>query len=218
MEYLIISDVHLDNKTKPNKLKYYIDLVSAYENIILNGDFYESRYFSADKFLNGVNKPLLDILKTKNVTYIYGNHDPKLHAKKTAEAISKVQTKYIKLEIGDRKYHIEHGDRLSMNDVEEAPIWMFRLMDGIGRTLQVIYPPLVTKIGSKWNQLIITKRYNDGLISPEELLICGHTHVDVDMPDIHYINSGSSMFNKGKYIVLDERGYHINSFDLSQIS
>ena len=91
MEYLILSDSHFEVGTKTVKINFYTNLISKYDNIILNGDFYEAKFIKPNTFLNSKLKPLLDALHSKNVVYLYGNHDPKVDAIEFAEYISKEQ-------------------------------------------------------------------------------------------------------------------------------
>lgn len=212
MEYLILSDSHFEVGTKTVKINFYTNLISKYDNIILNGDFYEAKFIKPNTFLNSKLKPLLDALHSKNVVYLYGNHDPEVDAKRVAEYISNEQAIYKKVEINGQKYHIEHGNRLAPPDSDNYPDWLLGPMNFIGGMIQKFLPFVTMYMGTKWNNSVIEKRYNDGIIKQNELLICGHTHVTVNRPEINYINSGSSMFNGGNYIVINETGYKIYPF------
>ncbi len=76
MKKLIISDTHLTNFNK-RQFIFLQDLISSVDQVIINGDFWDSWCVSFEKFVNSKWQDLFDLLLEKNTIYIYGNHDPK---------------------------------------------------------------------------------------------------------------------------------------------
>ena len=212
MNWLILSDLHLRLKTNQTLLDFLIKLIAKYDNIIINGDLYEAKYTNPHKFINSGYKPLLDLLKTKNTIYLWGNHDPKNKAQIVADYFTKNHLPYYKIGLGDKKYHIEHGHRLSTPKTENFNDKLSWLLDTILGQFEKYCPPLVKYEGTKWNNLIIKNRYLDGLIKLDEILICGHTHVKVYPMQNNYINTGSSKNGKGHYLVLNENSHDLKEF------
>ena len=212
MEWLILSDLHLNSKVKPSKLNFLLNLVGRYDNIIINGDLYEAKYTDPNKFINSGYKPLLDLFKAKNTIYLWGNHDPQKKGEIVAKYFAKKHLPYYKITLGNKKYHIEHGHRLSTPETEELGDKTSWFLDTVLGPIEKYCPPLVKYEGTKWNNRILRDRYIDGLIKPDEILICGHTHVKIYQLQNNYINTGSSKNGTGNYLVINETGCNLQGF------
>lgn len=213
MEYLILSDLHLRSGYEKNKAEYLMNLISRYSNIIINGDFYEAVYYNANQFLNSRYKDLIDLLKSRNTIYLYGNHDPKEYAQKVAEYVSNGNafTEY-KIDIGGKKYHIEHGHRLAHEKEIKFNPRIVRYIDAVSYLIERICPWLALHQGRKWNKTVLKQRYLDGRISTDEILVCGHTHAEVFDLENKYVDSGYTKYGKGNFIVINEDGIKMTPF------
>ncbi len=203
MEYLVISDIHLRNKLEPKKMNFLMNLIKNYQNIILNGDFYEARYTNAENFLKGKYKPLIDLLRSKNTYYIFGNHDPEYKSKKVADYITNKQFQFLKIQIGDTKFHIEHGHRLGFEE-DAASDLLFHVVDTISYLIQKYFNFLVVILGSKWNSIIKKHRRFTKLIEEFEILVVGHTHVKSLELKERFVNGGYIKYGRGSYLVISD--------------
>jgi metallophosphoesterase superfamily enzyme len=108
---LVISDTHLGKYDK-KKDEFLRNLVKDYDNIVINGDFWDNWAISFKDFVNSEYQKLFKLLKSKNTTYIYGNHDYRAEFQKDlGEVFSNKQGIEYDLKIDGRKYHFEHGHR-----------------------------------------------------------------------------------------------------------
>lgn len=211
MKYLIISDTHLTDKLEKRKFKFLLNLVSQYENIIINGDFWEARYVDAKKFMKSKYIPLFEALKSKNTTYIYGNHDPKYVAEEVAKTVSNKQIDRVKLNIGGRKFNIEHGHRFIHPNIEKKGnpnILKYMDLIGSGFFERFFFPLTVMLLGKKWNKETIASIQKDKTIDADEIVICGHTHVPVFDLKQRFIDIGRIRANYATYLVIDDDKIH----------
>ncbi len=206
MKYLIISDTHLTDHLEKRKYRFLMNLIAPFENIIIDGDFWEARYVDTKKFLNSKYTPLFDLLKSKNTTYIYGNHDPEYVAKEIAERVSNKQSKMVKLQVGKNKFHIEHGHRFLHAKFENGgtPLLLkYSDMIGSGIFERFFFPLTVNILGSSWNKRTIQKIHEDQTIANDELVVCGHTHVPVFDLKNRFIDIGRIRATYATYLILD---------------
>lgn len=203
MEYLILSDIHLRKGFEKKKMNFLIELIKKYNNIIINGDLYEARYIKPDSLLNGKYKPLLNLLREKDTIYIYGNHDPKDKSDLVAKYISKKQYEYLKIKLGNRCYHIEHGHNLGFGS-DNTSDFVFRIIDNISYQIQKYFDFLTHYLGSNWNKIIIKNRRSTRLINETETLVVGHTHVKCIDLNNKFINGGYIKYGRGSYVVISD--------------
>lgn len=203
MEYLILSDLHITNNDSLKKVQFFLNLIQNYQNIILNGDFYESILNTPDEIINGKFKPFIEALKAKNTYYIYGNHDPKVFSEKLAKYISTGQGRYLKLVLGKNKYHIEHGDRLHMEHHPKNNLYK-RLRLKFDNFLEKNLDFIVQIIGNNWNGIVRKNLEKDDLIKKDEIFIYGHTHHKIFDLTNKIINGGFNNFGKSSFVVINE--------------
>lgn len=211
MKYLVISDTHLTNRVEKRKLAFLLKLIEPYENIVIDGDFFEAKYIDTEKFLNSGYKPLFDALKSKNTTYIYGNHDPERYAKKVALRVSNQQLHSLKLISGDKKLHFEHGHRFipekqTKFDKILKSKFVLKWSDTIGSGFfeRFLFPYTVGYLGGKWNIATLASISNDKSIDHDAIVVCGHTHVTVYDPDNRFIDVGKIRANSASYLIIDD--------------
>ena len=76
MRILVLSDIHLGSPCFRRKKELKQVLSKSWDQIIINGDFYELLGFKDKEQIDKENKNILNILQNKNVILINGNHDP----------------------------------------------------------------------------------------------------------------------------------------------
>ena len=109
MRTLIISDTHLTHRFDERKYYFLEKLISSYDHVILNGDFWDGYTTTFDKFVNSKWSGLFPLLKAKNAIYLFGNHDQERYTDERVNLFSVEQKKSHTIEIGIDTYHIEHG-------------------------------------------------------------------------------------------------------------
>lgn len=213
MKKLIISDIHLRIEFDQKKYEYLFNLFSQdFDEIILNGDFWEALYVDHDMIMNSNWRPLFDLLKSKNVTYIYGNHDQEQYSKELAIYISKRQKHSIEFSNDTNCFFVEHGhlhhdlvlDRISKPDY----LLLKNINDRISRFIEGILVKITPSHG-------FTKIFTMNVLSnteeirKEKKLVFGHTHFAEDNKIDNYINSGYNYNGKRQYLVVYDDGYRL---------
>lgn len=212
MNTLVISDTHLGkyNKEKDQFLK---NLVDKYDRIIINGDFWDSWGTTFKDFVNSEYKGLLDLLKSKETIYIYGNHDYRAEKQKElAGTFSNIQGMEYKLTVGGKKFHFEHGHRFFRKQKNPFLFSYYYIIDKIPflgplvfRLINVGYKLSPGKI--RHNK--VGKRRNEHLksfISEEEYYVISHTHIPEIDQEARFLNTGCVVEDFFSYAVIDSMG------------
>lgn len=202
MDRLIISDIHLGRKFDKNKYEYLRGLFNSYEEIILNGDFWDHYSTDFNSFVKSKWNKLFPIMKNKTV-YIYGNHDKKKWSDKRVNLFSKEQYYIYEPIINDIKYIIRHGHNVDkFRQFERYSFILFmrttRLVD-----LSLWIDNLISmfKINRYSKIKEFAKDLNEG-----EFLITGHKHIPIIDLENNYAVSGDVLFGRSKYLVLKNSG------------
>jgi len=197
MKTLVISDIHLGRKFDQKKLDFLYSLFSLYDEIVLNGDFWCYYSFDFKDFLNSKWNILFPILKKKNTTYIYGNHDRESWCNKGVNLFSEKQASNHSIELGERKFFIEHGDshlsRLCLENkhfvrfMRNVNPVIFELIDRAALNSYPLFNNTIPLLGNK-----ILKKYASRNITrkPNTYYINGHTHYAEFDKNAGYINTG----------------------------
>lgn len=211
MKTLVISDIHLGSKFDQKKLDFLYSLFSLYDEIILNGDFWCYYNFDFKEFLDSKWKTLFPLLKAKNTTYVYGNHDRESWCGEGVDLFSNKQTTSCMLALGKRKFVIEHGDthlsRLCSKNqyIVEAmrkinPV-IFEVMDKTGLNTYPFFnntlPIFLNRMLKKYAMQNILKEANTYYIS-------GHTHYAEVDKKLGYINTGYVGNRLAQYLEIGE--------------
>jgi len=214
MEYLVISDLHLTEYNE-KKFQYLKNLFEKYENIIINGDLWTSYYKDFNFFFNSKWNQLFPILKSKNSTYVEGNHDPFAATDERVSQICKEHKKEMVLVLGNEKYIIRHGHTYFKKTPpyvkfvwKKLHLYNLRMVveqfvaDHFGRDLyEVFYSKDNTKIKT-------VKALSE---EKDTWLLTGHTHVAEYNFKEKFVNTGFTNFGLATYAVLTELGpklYH----------
>ncbi len=214
MSTLIVSDLHLTNKFDDNKFKFLTDLFDKFDQIIINGDFWDGYVTDVKTFINSGWADLLDILNSKDVFYILGNHDDLIFgSRKVAKAIKSDYGYQLNITTKLHKLHIEHGHRIYpfFPDLLIHPFWynfpIYKQFNShasprIEQFLVKIFPDhKFTRPKNKHMKKVMHNFKNDS-----EILISGHTHAPELSLNDSYINSGFINHGLAYYIsIIDDK-------------
>lgn len=208
MKTLIISDTHLTHKFDEKKFLFLKNLFSQYDNIILNGDFWDGYSTTFDQFISSKWSGLFSLLKNKGAIYLFGNHDKKIFNDERMSLFSTVQKDFHLLTINTLSYHIEHGQALypSFDDLFSLSRKVLLYVNFITHLIE----NTLMKIGSPQNTLL--KRANRSIKNKLKTkkfphwYLCGHTHVaEFDLKN-KFVNSGYIQYGKATYLIIDSQG------------
>lgn len=215
MHILIISDTHFDPWYDAKKARFIKRLIGKADQVIINGDLWESFLWSFDAFMQSKWSELFPILKAKNTIYIYGNHDAEHLSDKRAKLFSVRQVPEWQIEVGGTLFTIRHGDeydllfqKWSRNPLMSPFVhhpWVVRLMLFIEQlTMQFLDIHYSQKKLQTFNEEIKQKAKNKLL--PHEFLITGHTHsAELDLTS-RFANSGFIRNGLAQYLEITQAG------------
>ena len=198
MKTLVISDIHLGRKFDQKKLDFLYSLFSLYDEIILNGDFWCYYSFDFKDFLNSKWNQLFPLLKEKNTIYVYGNHDRESWCNGGVNIFSDKQVSNYTIQLGKRKFLIEHGDsHLSRLCLENKYFVKFMrnvnplIFEIIDKAALNTYPFFDNTIPVFFNKMLKKRALRKGITKkPQTYYINGHTHYAEFDEKAKYINTG----------------------------
>lgn len=209
MKTLVISDLHLSPNIEEKKFRYLNKLFCSYDQIILNGDFWEGFLYSFDDFYNSRWNKLFPILREKNTVYIFGNHDKKIYNNiKKASAFSTIQTEKYEHSVKNKKFIFEHGDRLWQSESEDVNLSSahFRNMVKFVSNFESSLIRFGGNLYQKGLKTINKHVYNK--IAPNllhnEYFFFGHTHRQEVFKENRIYNSGVCKAGLSQYIVIND--------------
>ncbi len=190
---LIFSDTHLTHTFDRPKFEYLKKRISEVDQVIINGDFWDYYLTTWDKFINSDWKALFPLLKSKKAIYIYGNHDQKSHSDERVNLFSVTQTYQYVLELPGKKLHIEHGHLIAptldlrFSKVRNKPVmWLAEKMEEYN--VLFLSQMVVNFFAKRENKHM--KEFLAKHLSPQDYLICGHTHFAEFRDGSRFINTG----------------------------
>lgn len=216
---IIISDLHLNifvNKKHFQTLKSVFD---SADKIILNGDIFDD-YWDYQKVAKKWQE-LLDILKKKEVVYIFGNHD--LKSKKLLQVINTFADTFVenyKLQVKEKELIIMHGHTISPSldkFLYREPkdvfahlkrfcvflLWKFFYpLRFLFMSLGGFFGKLFVRLESK-KQHNLLKEYARNFLEKDQILVCGHSHYAEFNPEQHFINLGASCYENISYLLIE---------------
>ena len=208
MNILVISDTHLSLPFEEKKFRFLSALINKYDQIIINGDFWEGFLISYNKFITSPWRTLFPSLKQKNSIYIFGNHDTEKLGNGSFDSFSVKQTDRYEAKVNGHTFVFEHGHRLLPldSDDESKKIRYTKYMDKVEKYM-------IKGFGTKYQKLL--KPYNKKIkkllakeLKENEYYVCGHTHcAEVDHKN-RFINTGVIKHGLGQYLVIrNNRAY-----------
>ncbi|MEA2056584.1 MAG: metallophosphoesterase family protein [Patescibacteria group bacterium] len=212
MKTLIFSDTHLGPLPSKRKLDFLINLIEDYDQVIINGDFWEWPRYSFNRFVNSSWSKLFPLLKKRKTYYIYGNHDPAKQSDERVSLFCDEHASKLDLKIGKKRFHFEHGHEIvpSFNKLNFLP--EKRILPAVGGGLMDCFEGLgVTLIGPSFSKININRRIENKYAIKKlakrgmdnKINILGHTHRPYLDPCSFYINTGCIKFGYATYVRIE---------------
>lgn len=210
---LIISDLHLNNSFDRELSHYIANLVRSVDQVIINGDFWDHYICSFDEFVASEWNQLFPILREKNAIFIYGNHDKAAFSDERVTFFSAKQVVEYTLHSGDKRFIIEHGNRIApeMDDKHPTlanlfdrfyPRFYFYMMKDLWAT-RFIHRKFMYPKQEKLD--VILQRYFSRLDDATvDGYICGHSHIFAASPTFKYYNSGYFFAGEAHYLIIED--------------
>lgn len=206
MKTLVFSDTHLTHKFKHEKFNQLYELLDQdWDEIVINGDFWDSYSTSFDRFINSQWSKLFPLLQNRAI-YIYGNHDAKKKSDNRRALFSKEAHEQYTIHKDDKTYLFIHGHQFAPTLDVKYPFISNVIINGI--TMK--YFELGCRIQkADFFQKPFFKKYNNQQmkyqkqnLSPNTVLVCGHSHAYQNDGN-NYMNSGFIDFGEVNYLRLD---------------
>lgn len=207
MKILLFSDTHLRLPFNEKKYNFLEGIIRPVDQVIINGDFWDSSHLEFKQFIESPWKHLFPLLKMKNTIYIYGNHDRKVVMDKYVHLFSDVQASRYTMKLHDKELVIEHGNRLY--PYLDDRLNMKRVNGNIVKPYQNFEKMMVRKLGNKYLKLSSSKKNKKikeklkNELNDSQIYICGHTHyAEIDQSN-QFVNSGIVRHGLGQYLVIE---------------
>lgn len=217
MKILIFSDTHLDSIFDESKFNFLRRIIDSSDQVIINGDFWDSWFTSFDGFIKSKWSNLFPLLLKKKAVYIYGNHDPKEKCDHRVNLFSTINTENYFFNFNNQTYNVKHGrsilkgkrtkyleiyglilDKTDKNIIGKVLHYFLHFLEYIGYKL--IGTSLMTNSEvAKHGNLILKQSCQN-----REWLICGDTHcAEIDKNSL-FINSGCINYGHASYILIND--------------
>ncbi len=213
---LIFSDTHLSQKFEKPKFEYLKKLISAADQVIINGDFWDYYLTTWDDFVSSPWKQLFPLLKARKTVYVYGNHDQQFYSDDRVNLFSDVQTYEHILQVGKQTLHIQHGHLIVPTlDVRFSSIRykaLMRLSEKMEEfNVFFLSKPLIRMIARRQNRQM--KNFLSRKLPDQGILVCGHSHLAEHNLECRFINTGwirygtaqALQIQNGKFTLLDSK-------------
>lgn len=222
VDAIILSDVHLGSPM--SRASELVKILRGYSftTLILNGDIFDNANArtvqdNGWEFLSYLRE--LTVQK-KEVVWIAGNHD--LFARKFFTLLgAHTCTEYAFTHLG-KKCLVFHGDKydkfLVRNGVMSSTMGAsYRAFQRLGGKRQRV-SRFVKRRYKSWLRLsprVAKGAVKHGLSRNADVVICGHTHqaLETEIDGVEYYNSGCWADKPSSFVVLDEKGVHVEVFN-----
>lgn len=208
MKTLIISDTHLKKRFNESRFQKLADLINSVDKVIVNGDLWDDDFISFDDFINSKWSRLFPLLKSKNTIYIFGNHDEEEFTDERVALFSNIQTYVHKIELKDGKVlYITHGHQQVgkfnfIHKIVDKYKFLSRLASYPINFLILIFKERYLKLYQKMNDEMVT--WAQANLKPNEILVCGHSHLNQFTPEKQFIDLGHSSLGFFEYLIITD--------------
>jgi len=220
---LVISDLHLSHRVQKRKLEFLKKLVSEYDQVIINGDFWDNWFTTFDKFINSKWQELFPLLKEKNCIYITGNHDPIQEVDDRCKLFCNVYSSKYEINFFGTEYYFVHGNEYLATTYKGFLRVYSAVLQYLEKTFMrsFIYNFLHTlekigyfisseqminsKVGGTLNERFIEKYGPDD----NRWVVFAHTHTSLIDKERTFANSGCVIHGVANYLEIDESGLAI---------
>ena len=222
MKTLIFSDTHLTGRFERRRYRFLRRIISRADKVIINGDFWDD-CVDNHKFMRSGWRQLFPLLKSKDTIYIHGNHDmigkwsedPRIFCKKSCHEY--------RFRSGKKKFLVTHGHTLlhgstskeiisKQKNLLARSVWRFALFFPehmrwfiVSLRLERLLVLLTRgRVYKRFRFLNERMRDNAGELGKDEILICGHSHVQEINLEKNYVNTGFVNHGIGQFIVIEK--------------
>lgn len=223
---LIFSDTHLSKSFDTKTFNFLKKIITSADQVIINGDFWDSWFTDFDGFLRSEWKGLFPLLLKKNTVYIYGNHDAKSTCDRRVRLFSLIASDSYEFTHLGKKYRVEHGHKILKGKTSTFMEWYRKLVSSADKNAlrNILFPILHffefigyrylggsvmtnSKISLRHNRIM--KQSNKG----KKFLICGDSHhAEID-ERAKYANSGSILYGNANYLIIENGKIHLHKKD-----
>ncbi len=206
MKLLVISDTHLTDQFNEKKYQVLHSLISDADQVLLNGDFWEGFETTFDQFITSPWNNLFPLLKQKNTIYIYGNHDKESFSDERRSLFCVQTAEAMTIESGEKRFIFEHGHNYcKMIDeklgTERFPRWASTVATYIqDKMIRNYGPDLMRRLFHTLNKDI--HKNVKGTLKPNDIFVCGHTHVSEYSPHLQFLNTGFINYGLAQYATI----------------
>ena len=210
MKTLIFSDTHLTEVFEPDKYLFLKKIIAPADQVIINGDFWDGYLTSFSDFIDSRWNELFALLKEKKTIYLFGNHDRSEYNDQRMNLFSVKQGNNYQFKLKNKEIIIEHGHRLfhSLDLLLKYNI-STPTVRSITRKKDRFEKYLIKKTGIVLHTYLgyfpnrqIKKKIKKEL-SPNQIFVCGHTHLPAYDLKKNYLNTGFIQHGIGHYIIVD---------------
>jgi len=206
---VIFSDTHLTPKFEEKKYAFLADIIADADQVIINGDFWDSDHCTLDEFVVSPWKKLFPSLLAKNTIYLYGNHDTENINNENTYLFSVEQKENHILYSNGLTLFIEHGHRLDpyvdrkrhsrkMNFIE----YLYSKAESVGYKLFGYYSKYM--FPDKLHGWLIFREFAKSNLEQGKLFVFGHVHMARDERKNGLIVLGDIKNGYGSYLVVTE--------------
>jgi predicted phosphodiesterase len=210
MRRLIFSDNHLTDEFDAALCNYITKLTNSVDQVIINGDFWDGYVVSFEKFVNSRWQVLFPLLKKKKTIYLYGNHDRQEFMDERVKLFSVRQLNEHQFTAGARKVIVTHGHQVAPEfdgvfpRITKKFRWLYPSIFKLSRSPSLagrLYRSI--KIRHYRYNMRRLQQYAQANFGEAELLITGHSHIQVDNRRHGFINLGEFGRGWARYALID---------------
>lgn len=207
MKTLIISDTHLTTVFDLRKYQCLRKIISKYDRLIINGDFWDRYFCTFQEFVSSKWQKLFPMMKSKKAIYITGNHDPiRLVSEKANSFCNSVCEQYF-VEGEKYRFQIEHGHKIIPSpEILYPHLFDYKFIAKINTAINTV---CIKIMGKRWYKIrnrvanLKCKDWTEANLKQNEFLILGHTHFQECDMRAHYANSGVINHGLLQYLVVE---------------
>lgn len=208
VDAIVLSDLHLGSSAcRIDKLLDFLSSDHQARRIILNGDVLDYSYYyylpvSAVRAFHLLTQVAHQ--KKAQIIWVAGNHDR--GAIEWALRFGLVFLEQYTFRSGDKTIICEHGDRfdefLSSHPLlgkiaVRAHRWLDAFCPSLAHVVKRRSKSWVQCCANVWARAVQSK-------SPDDIILCGHTHMAMASPETGYYNSGSWTEDDCHYLVVQD--------------
>ncbi len=209
MNILVFSDTHLFLPFDQKKFNFLKKIISESDQVIINGDFFDSYMISFNDFINSPWNQLFPLLKKKKTVYIFGNHDQEKFSDKQTSLFSMKQAVEYRMKINNETYIFTHGQQFRKTPDLFIKRFFKPFVSLVVRIAHFKRQNLTNIFGRNFLRFrfayrnIKTKEKAIKTIKNNEFIVVGHNHwAEVDEKK-HFACNGAILYGFAQYLTID---------------